>query len=58
MTEIANASGGHASIFRRVHDDRDTFTSLPKSLFDLHKRLKSVFDPLGILNPGRLYRGL
>ena len=58
MTEIANASGGHASIFRRVHDDQDTFTSLPKSLFDLHKRLKSVFDPLGILNPGRLYRGL
>ena len=58
MNEIAAAVGGHASIFRRADDDQDSFTSLPKTLFKLHKRLKTVFDPAGILNPGRLYQGL
>jgi FAD/FMN-containing dehydrogenase len=27
-------------------------------LLDLHRRIKQVFDPAGILNPGRLYAAL
>jgi glycolate oxidase FAD binding subunit len=31
------------------------FHPLPATLHELHRRLKAVFDPAGILNPGRLY---
>ncbi len=31
---------------------------LPAQLARLHRELKDVFDPAGILNPGRMYREL
>jgi len=45
-------------LFRGAAPGEDVFTPLPTSLLDLHKRLKAVFDPAGIFNPGRLYEGL
>ena len=51
---IATAAGGHASLFRG--GDRNTvFQPLPAPLLALHQRLKTSFDPEGILNPGRMY---
>lgn len=47
--------GGHATLFR--HGDRggEVFHPLPAPSLALHRRLKDVFDPDHILNPGRLY---
>ncbi|MEO8486881.1 MAG: glycolate oxidase subunit GlcE [Betaproteobacteria bacterium] len=50
----AISQGGHATLFRASDKPGDVFTPLPSTLAGLHKRLKSTFDPHGILNPGRL----
>lgn len=55
------ALGGHATLFRASESARclaSAFTPLPPALLALHRRLKAVFDPAGILNPGRLYAEL
>ena len=49
--------GGHATVFR--HDERDdVFHPLAPALAQIHRRLKSEFDPAGIFNPGRMYSSL
>jgi glycolate oxidase FAD binding subunit len=50
--------GGHATLFRNGDATTDVFHPLPSPLLQLHRRLKQSFDPDGILNPGRMYRGL
>jgi glycolate oxidase FAD binding subunit len=50
--------GGHATLFRNGDATTDVFHPLPSPLLQLHRRLKESFDPDGILNPGRMYRGL
>ena len=56
---ITRTAGGHATLFRR--DDAadgltgEVFAPLPAPLLDLHRAVKRVFDPAGILNPGRMY---
>ncbi len=50
--------GGHAVLYRAPESLRcreGAFAPLNPPLLALHRRLKKVFDPLGILNPGRLY---
>jgi glycolate oxidase FAD binding subunit len=47
--------GGHATLFRAPDKSAGTFQPLPAPLRALHERLKQVFDPHGILNPGRMY---
>ena len=56
----AAQAGGHASLFRAgAAGPADApFPPLPAALAELHLRLKRVFDPHGILNPGRLHAGL
>jgi len=58
LREAAARAGGHATLFRA--SDRSTEVQHPLSAAQagLHKRLKAVFDPHGILNPGRLVRAL
>jgi glycolate oxidase FAD binding subunit len=58
MLGLAASAGGHATLFRGAAPGEDVFTPLPAPLLDLHKRLKAVFDPAGVFNPGRLYEGL
>jgi glycolate oxidase FAD binding subunit len=59
---ITRTAGGHATLFRR--DDADdctpgeVFAPLPAPMLDLHRAVKRVFDPAGILNPGRMYADL
>lgn len=51
--------GGHATLIRADDATRggiDTFQPLEPGLASLSAKLKHAFDPLGILNPGRMYR--
>ena len=57
LRQAAAAAGGHALRFRHG-DGNDVFHPLPAALLALHRRLKQSFDPVGILNPGRMYPDL
>ena len=52
---LAGAVSGHATLFRNGDRAGDVFHPLTPSVELLHKRLKRVFDPGNVLNPGRLY---
>lgn len=58
IRHTAGSVGGHATRFRNSDRSGDVFQPLPDALLKLQRRLKQSFDPAGILNPGRLYRGL
>jgi glycolate oxidase FAD binding subunit len=58
VTGLARETGGHATLFRGVPAGGDAFAPLPAPLLALHRNVKRVFDPAGILNPGRLYADL
>ena len=52
--------GGHATLVRadpHVRAAVDVFQPLASGLDMISRRLKSAFDPAGILNPGRMYAG-
>ncbi len=51
----AQASGGHATLFRSPDKTAGAFHPLPDTLLALHRRLKMTFDPAGVFNPGRIY---
>lgn len=55
VRDAARAVGGHATLFRAPDKSAGAFMPLPPVLARLHRELKNVFDPAGILNPGRLY---
>jgi hypothetical protein len=55
IREWAARNGGHATLFRGNDKSAGAFQPLPAPLAQLHARLKQVFDPHGILNPGRMY---
>lgn len=48
---------GSACVYRGAVES-EKFHPLDSAKMMLHRTLKSSFDPAGILNPGRLYRGL
>jgi glycolate oxidase FAD binding subunit len=54
----ASEHGGHATLFRGGDRAADVFHPLSEALAGLHRRLKAVFDPAGILNRGRMYADL
>jgi glycolate oxidase FAD binding subunit len=56
--EAATAVGGHATLFRHGSGVAEVFSPLAAPLLRLHRELKRVFDPAGILNPGRMYADL
>jgi len=54
-------SGGHATLLRANHAQRariPVFQPLARPLEALTRRVKTGFDPLGILNPGRMQQGI
>jgi glycolate oxidase FAD binding subunit len=55
VREAAARVGGHAILFRNGDRSGEVFQPLEPPLEVFHRRLKQVFDPRGILNPGRLY---
>jgi glycolate oxidase FAD binding subunit len=53
------ALGGHATLIRapaQVRESVDVFQPHDAALAALTRRVKLSFDPLGRLNPGRMYR--
>jgi glycolate oxidase FAD binding subunit len=58
LTSLAEAAGGHVTHFRGAFGDGEVFAPLAPALLKLHRSLKAVFDPAGVLNPGRMYAGL
>jgi len=58
VRDVARKAGGHATLFRAARGATARFHPLPRTLMQLHARLKRAFDPAGILNPGRLYPDL
>jgi glycolate oxidase FAD binding subunit len=54
----ATAAGGHATLFRGGDRAAGVFHPLPDALMKIHRGLKQALDPVGILNPGRLYPDL
>jgi glycolate oxidase FAD binding subunit len=54
----AAAASGFATWFRGAPPDQEVFTTLSPAVLSLHRALKQVFDPTGVLNPGRMYRDL
>jgi glycolate oxidase FAD binding subunit len=58
---LAQAGGGHATLVRAAPDVRlatDVFEPNPGPLAELSKRVKDAFDPHGVLNPGKMVRGI
>lgn len=55
---IAAEIGGHATLFRSSRSGVDRFQPQSQKLMQLHRNLKQAFDPMGILNPGRMYSDL
>lgn len=47
--------GGHATLFRGGDRTGQVFSPPSAALMALHRQVKLAFDPLGILNPGRLF---
>jgi glycolate oxidase FAD binding subunit len=59
LRDAAAKAGGNATIFIASTaigtGARGRFTPLPPALTQIHRRLKTEFDPAGIFNPGRMY---
>lgn len=58
VREAAAFGGGHATLFRANDKSAGVFHPLPPAMMRIHQRLKQMFDPVGIFNPGRLYENL
>jgi glycolate oxidase FAD binding subunit len=60
-TAVAAAGGGHATLVKAPRELRaliDPFEPQPPPLAAVTRRLKGVFDPHGVLEPGRMYAGV
>ncbi len=57
IRSAANRVGGHANLFRG-NTTEYIFHPLPEASMTIHKNLKHVLDPAGILNPGRMFAEL
>ena len=55
LRAAAGQAAGHATRFRAGDRSAGPFAPLAPALARLHRELKAVFDPAGILNRGRLY---
>jgi glycolate oxidase FAD binding subunit len=58
VRDAVATAGGHATIFRSRDKSAGAFAPLAPPLDRIHRQMKAAFDPDGIFNPGRLYRGL
>ncbi len=61
IRRVVAMHGGHATLVRAAPEVRasvDVFQPLEPGLEMITRRLKSAFDPAGILNPGRMYANI
>lgn len=57
VRKVAADAGGTANVFRAKSVIESPFHPLPAPMLRIQQRLKSAFDPAGILNAGRIYSG-
>ncbi|MEW8029277.1 MAG: glycolate oxidase subunit GlcE [Candidatus Thiodiazotropha sp.] len=57
IRSLVEKQSGHAILFRNGDRSGEIFHPLHPRISDIQKRLKQVFDPEGIFNPGRHYEG-
>jgi len=57
VRDTASKAAGHAILFKG-DTTNEKFHPLSKAAMKIHKNLKQVFDPEGILNPEKIYAGL
>lgn len=58
VRQAAQKAGGHATLYRGDRNSIDVFHPIPDGLLKLHRHLKQAFDPSGIFNSGRMYKGI
>lgn len=61
LRQAVTAFGGHATLIRGPAATRaavDVFQPQEEALAALTKRVKESFDPMGVLNPGRMWAGI
>jgi glycolate dehydrogenase FAD-binding subunit len=61
IRRVMASTGGHATLVRAPDEVKATinvFEPMHSGVELITKRLKEVFDPAGILNPGRMYDGV
>ncbi len=62
LREQLDNEDGHATLFKHHIDEGgahvEIFQPLTQPLLGIHQRLKKQFDPIGIFNPGRMYKDL
>lgn len=61
IRRVVALHGGHATLIRAEENVRaavEVFQPLAPGLERLTRGLKAAFDPLGLLNPGRMYAGV
>jgi len=58
IRDLASSVGGHATLFRGGDKSAGVFQLLRGANATIHRRLKAEFDPLGVLNRGRMYADL
>lgn len=56
IRDVVAKVGGHATLFRGGDRNGDIFHPLSAGIEHLHVALKNAFDPMRILNRGRLYK--
>jgi glycolate oxidase FAD binding subunit len=55
IRSLVEKQAGHAMLFRNGDRSREIFHPLHPRIAEIQKKLKQVFDPVGIFNPGRHY---
>ena len=55
IRSAAKEAGGHATLFRSDGSHAAVFHPLAPAMMNITRRLKEKFDPMCILNPGRIY---
>jgi glycolate oxidase FAD binding subunit len=59
LRQVIDNSGGHATLVRgsaELRSSIDVFHPQPEELARLSSKIKSSFDPAGVLNPGKMYK--
>jgi glycolate oxidase FAD binding subunit len=56
VRKVAGAAGGHATLFRGGDRQAGVFQPLAPAVLAIHRQLKTVFDPAGVFNRGRMYK--
>jgi len=58
VRSVASSVGGNATLFRNNKQSVSVFHPPGSEMIEIYRRIKEKFDPVGILNPSRMYREL